>query len=205
MEDAGTDRPSSKVARLIDEYDLGGLGAELEARWTADRDDRMSLRDLADFFNQRLLERRLVEQGTTALNGDVETTYRNLTGDDVSAGVRTETRNRLAEGGLDVAELERDFVTYQAVRSYLREWRGVEYERPSDAAKLNRDRETIQRLLTRAQSVTEDRLEALRNTDRIALREFEVFVDARVLCQECGRQHTIAELFDQDGCDCLEE
>ncbi len=35
-------RPSSKVARLIDEYELDGLGAEMEARWTGDGEERMS-------------------------------------------------------------------------------------------------------------------------------------------------------------------
>ncbi len=44
-------RPSSKVAPLIDEYELDGLGAEFEARWTGAGEVRMRLRDLAEFFN----------------------------------------------------------------------------------------------------------------------------------------------------------
>ena len=40
------DRPSSKVASLPEEYDLDGLDADLEARWTDDGDERMSFRDL---------------------------------------------------------------------------------------------------------------------------------------------------------------
>lgn len=35
----------SKVARLIEEYDLSGLGEELEQRWTAE-EDWQSLREL---------------------------------------------------------------------------------------------------------------------------------------------------------------
>lgn len=51
----------SKVARLIDEYEWTGLGATLEARWTADGSERASLRDLADQFNERVLEAALRE------------------------------------------------------------------------------------------------------------------------------------------------
>ncbi|PYZ02995.1 hypothetical protein C8039_11790 [Halogeometricum sp. wsp3] len=52
----------SKVQRLIDEYDLDGEGERLEDLWTANREERLSLRELAEIFNQRLLERELVER-----------------------------------------------------------------------------------------------------------------------------------------------
>lgn len=205
MSSSTDDRPSSKVARLLEEYGLDELGTELEQRWTGDGYERMSLRDLADFFNKRLLEQALRDAGQTALDSDVETTYRNLTGDDVSTGVRTDTQTRLEQDGLDVDSLERDFVTYQAIRSYLKEWRGAEYEQPSDEEKRANDRESIQRLLTRTLSVTEDRIEKLRETDRIAAEEFEVFVEAQVLCQRCGTQYSVTDFIDNGGCDCLQD
>ena len=205
MGDTAEDRPSSKVARLIEEYDLDGLGADLEARWTSDGIDRMSLRDLAEFFNKRLLEQALLGAGMSTLESDLDATYEHLTGDDVSTGVRTEARSRLKRNGIDVDALESDFVTYQAIRSYLKEWRGAEYEQVSDAEKLKKDLETIQRLLTRTHSVAEHRIELLRDTDRLALERFEVLLDAQVLCQECGTQYPLAELFDQGGCDCIYE
>ncbi|MFC6771661.1 rod-determining factor RdfA, partial [Halorubrum pallidum] len=49
-------RPNSKVARVIEAYDLAGLGAQLERQWTGADGDRTSLRDLADVFNRRVLE-----------------------------------------------------------------------------------------------------------------------------------------------------
>ncbi|MFC5367139.1 rod-determining factor RdfA [Salinirubrum litoreum] len=198
------DRPRSKVARLIEEYGLDGLGAELEARWTDDGDDRLSLRDLADYFNRRLLDAALRDTGRATLDTDVASAYRTLTDDDVGRGVRTDTRTALAEEGVDVDALERDFVTYQAIRTYLTEWRDAAYEHPSDETKRANDRESIQRLLTRTLSVTEDRLAKLRDTDRIAAEEFEVFVDAQVLCQQCGTQYAVAEFIDNRGCDCLQ-
>ena len=197
-----SDRPDSKVARLIGRYGLEGLGDELEQRWTADGGERLSLRDCAALFNKRLLEAVLRDAELDALRRDVETTYQQLTGEDVTAGVRTETRNRLAREGVDVETLERDFVTYQAVRSYLTEYRDASYEGPSDAEKIQSDIEHIQRLLARTLSVTEDRIEGLRRTGRLEIDAFEVLLDAQVLCQDCGSQYAVTELLEARGCDC---
>ena len=203
-EDADS-RPSSKVARLLEEYDIEGLGAELEARWTADGDQRMSLRDLADSFNKRLLEVQLRVAGLDALEQDVQRTYRNLTGEDVTVGVQTDTRTRLEQNGIDVEELERDFVTYQAIRSYLTEFRDAAYEGPADDEKIQADQGTIQRLASRTLSVTEDRLQTLRETDRLDVGEFEVLLDLQVVCQSCGTQYSVDQLLEEGGCDCQGE
>ena len=203
-EDADS-RPSSKVARLLEEYDIEGLGAELEARWTADGDQRMSLRDLADSFNKRLLEVQLRVAGLDALEQDVQRTYRNLTGEDVTVGVQTDTRTRLEQNGIDVEEMERDFVTYQAIRSYLTEFRDAAYEGPADEEKIQADQETIQRLASRTLSVTEDRLQTLRETDRLDVGEFEVLLDLQVVCQSCGTQYSVDQLLEEGGCDCQGE
>ena len=205
MAEVADDRPSSKVARLIEGYEIAGFGEELERRWTATGAERMSLRDLADHFNKRLLEEQLLDAGMDALESSVESTYRNLTDEDVSIGVRTDTRNRLERNGIDVDALLGDFVTYQAIRTYLKEWRGAEYEGPTDAEKIAKDLESIQRLLTRTLSVTEDRIEKLRDSGRFDLADFEVLVDPQILCQECGRQYSVAELFEQQGCTCQQD
>jgi hypothetical protein len=197
-----SDRPDSKVARLIDRHGLDGFGDELERRWTADGEERLSLRDCAALFNKRLLEAVLVDAGQTAIRRDVETTYEQLTDANVTAGVRTEARNRLARDGVDVEALERDFVTYQAIRSYLTEYRDATYEGPTDAEKVQSDIESIQRLLARTLSVTEDRIESLKQTGRLDIDSFEVVLDAQVLCQDCGSQYVVTELLEARGCDC---
>ncbi|WP_311172721.1 rod-determining factor RdfA [Halobellus ordinarius] len=202
MPDSTDNRPSSKVARLIGEYDLDGLGDELEARWTGDGVERTSLRDLADYFNERLLEQALLDAGMSALESDVSTTYRNLTDDDVSPGVRTDARNRLEAGGVDVDKLESDFVSYQAIRSYLTDYRDAEYRRLSDEEKVEKDLQSIQRLMTRTLSVTEERIEKLRETGRVDVEEFEVLLDVQVLCQSCGEQYSISEFLESRGCEC---
>ncbi len=205
MPDTTDSRPSSKVARLISEYDLDGLGDELEVRWTGDGVERTSLRDLADYFNRRLLERALIDAGMAALDSDVATVYRNLTDDEVSTGVRTDARTRLESNGIDVDGLESDFVSYQAIRSYLTEYRDAEYRRLSDEEKVEKDLQSIQRLMTRTLSVTEERIEKLTQTGRIDADEFEVLLDLQVLCGSCGTQYSIAEFLDERGCDCQRE
>jgi len=205
MTDTTDDRPSSKVARLIDEHDLSGLGDELEMRWTGDGVERASLRDLADYFNKRVLEQALIDAGLSALESDVESTYRNLTDDEISTGVRTDTRNRLEQNGIDVDKLESDFVSYQAIRSYLTDYRGAEYHHLSDEEKVEKDLQSIQRLMTRTLSVTEERIEKLRETGRIDAGDFEVLLDLQVLCQECGEQYSVAEFLEERGCRCQRE
>ena len=205
MTDTTDNRPSSKVARLLSEYGLDGLGEELEVRWTGDGVERTSLRDLADYFNERLVERALIDAGMSALDSDVSTTYRNLTDDDVSTGVRTDARTRLESNGIDVDSLESDFVSYQAIRSYLTEYRDAEYRRLSDEEKVEKDLESIQRLMTRTLSVTEERIEKLAQTGRIRAEGFEVLLDVQVLCESCGKQYAITEFLDGRGCDCQRE
>lgn len=194
----GPGRPS-KVARLIDEYELADLGAELERLWTAD-DDRMSLRDLADYFNRRLLQRAMADAGVQALGGESENTYRLLTDDDVSTADRTRIRRRLEREGVDVSELENDFVSYQAIRTYLQNYRDAEYSR--QAPKIERTVETVEQLRGRTISVTESRLDRLREAEQLTLGEFRTLVDVRVVCEDCGNQYDVIELLERGGCEC---
>jgi hypothetical protein len=205
MVDDSDNRPSNKVARLIEEYDLDGLGDELESLWTAERNERMSLRALAQFFNKRTLEQALLDAGVSTVEMDLDQVYRRLAGDDVSAGVQTETRNRLERNGVDIEKLERDFVSYQAIRSYLTEWRDASYETLSDEEKIGKDLESIQRLLTRTESVAGDRIEKLRDTGRIEADDFEILLSMQVLCQRCGNQYPVATFLEQGGCECMQD
>jgi|AntDeeMinimDraft_5_1070356.scaffolds.fasta_scaffold02377_4 hypothetical protein len=202
---ASTDRkPSNKVAKLIQKYDLDGLGDEMKRFWTGEDVERMSLRDLSHYFNKKLLEANMEEGGMSTLNNDVDTIYRNLTSDTVSAGVRTDTENKLSEKGIDPDQLDREFVSYQTLRTYLKEYQGAEYDQISDEEKIDKDRQIIDRLITRSQSVAEDRIEKLISTGRISSSNFEVFTNMSVICQDCGTQYSIDEYLELGGCDCNE-
>jgi hypothetical protein len=106
-----TDGRRRKVVRLLDEFDMEGLGADLERRWTAS-EDHWSLRELATYFNKQLLDRTLHSVNVRTLDGEVDNIYRLLTGDDVTSVDRTRIRRRLEREEVDVDQLEKNFVTY---------------------------------------------------------------------------------------------
>jgi hypothetical protein len=190
----------SKVARLIEEQDLEGLGAEMEARWTAE-EDRMSLRALAAYFNQEILRTRLEDAGINTLDGELENIYRLLTDDDVSAAERTRVRRRLQRDGLDVDAVEDHFVTYQAIRTYLTEYRDAEYIR-EDRDPIEREVENVERLRGRVHTVTSGKLEQLRERGDLSLGSFRTVVDVKVVCEDCHSQYDVLDLLDRGGCDC---
>lgn len=191
----------TKVARLLEEYDLEPLGQELERRWTSDGDDRMSLRDLADYFNVQLLESAMIDAGLQPLSGEVENVYELLTEDDVSTADRTRTRRRLERDGVDVDATLDDFVTYQAIRTYLKRDRGAEYS-TDDRDRTVVETENIQRLRGRTVTVTEGKLDQLEKGDHIVLGNARVLAEINVLCEDCGAQYEIEELLQRGGCDC---
>ncbi|MFB6151457.1 MAG: rod-determining factor RdfA [Haloarculaceae archaeon] len=193
---------TTKVGRLIEAYGLEGMGEKLERRWTADGEGRTSLRDLEEQFNRQLLTRAMHDAGAAPSEAEIGSLYRSLTGEDVSSGVRTEVRHRLERQGIDVDELENDFVSYQAIRTYLRGERGATHDTRDDEERIENDREHIQRLQARLRSVTEDKLDRLSETDRIDLGEFRLFTETTVLCEECESQFTVMELLERGGCDC---
>ena len=201
---ADRDETDSKVGRLIETYGLGGLDRELAERWTAPEGDRSSLRELADVFNRRLLAAAVEDAGVETIDGEVENTYRLLTGDDVSAGVRTEVRNRLDRDGVDVDALETDFVSHQAIHTYLTTYREVELERAERSPEERREQEleTIRRLQSRTTAVTQDSVERLAAGELLELGDADVFVDVRVFCEECGGDFTVDELLRRGGCHC---
>ena len=66
----------------------------------------------------------------TTLDGEVANTYRLLTADDVSTGVRTQAETTLEHNGIDPDRLQQDFISQLAIHTYLTKHYGV--ERPSE-------------------------------------------------------------------------
>ena len=196
------ERPDNKVDRVVREYGLGDLGRELERRWTGEGRERQSLRDLADYFNRRVLESAMDEAGVVTLQGELENIYELLTGDDVTEGARTQARNRLEREGIDVDELSNDFVSHYAVHTYLRDYRDAEYEAGDDGDQREKSVETVQRLTSRLNAVTRRNVENLRSTERLDIGPVDVIADVQVVCQECGRQEDPITLIERGGCRC---
>jgi hypothetical protein len=214
-DDHGKTEPNTntKAGRLIEEYDRGeGYGGRFERLWTADDDRRESLRGLADQFNRRLLR--------AAVDGEVDNLYRLLT-DDVSSGNRTEARGRLVESGLNAEQLEQGFMTYQAIRSYLGDVRGAEYDHEANKSvsrtnevvvrcqphplgrpvpRVSRTNEVVARLRSRTRCVAAQNLERLVDADEVEMGEFNLLdnvdssarsVTRSTASQNCWRQAAV--------------
>lgn len=201
---AGRSESKSKLKQVIDKYDFDGLGEQIEDYWLADTGDRYSLRELAEYVNHYLLRRSMHDAGMDPLNGEIENTYRLLTADDVSTGVRTQTRRRLERAGVDVDQLEVDFVSRQAVHTYLTKDRGVNYSSNVDD-RITKQTATIQGLKRRLTATVQSKLEWLQNVEDISLGEFEVLLDVSVLCKDCGAQYQIDEFLERRTCECTQE
>lgn len=201
MDDTGR---TTKVARGIDKYGLEGIGAELEAAWTGEKGNRTSLRDLADEFNQALLEGALQAADGPVIQTDIENGYRILTDESVPQGDRLRKRRELEQRGVDVTAVVDDFVTHQTIHTYLTSERGATLP-DDDTDRITQKTQTIDRLRGRLTAVANSTIDALIGTDDITDRPYEVFVDLRVACSACGADYPISELLRQGGCDCPED
>jgi hypothetical protein len=195
---------NSKVVRAIHRYGLAGLGDELVEYWTGDATERMSLRELAEYFNRELLAKTLRDASVDTLDGESANFYRLLTDDSVSSGAAVQATSRLEQHGIDVDQLMADFVSRQAIHTYLTKYRDVSYS-STDGDPIETETTNVQRLTRRMTAIVESKIERLRNTDRITLGEFNVLVDVRVLCEDCGAQYQVTELLGRGGCECSQE
>ncbi|MCU4741358.1 hypothetical protein OB955_24585 [Halobacteria archaeon AArc-m2/3/4] len=194
-------RRQTKVERVIDRYELDGLGDRLEAEWVGDGTERTSLRDLATEFNIAVLRAALLDVGESTISSDVESTYQTLTDDDVPRSDEIRKRRELERAGVDVEDVLSDFVTHQAIHTYLTNVREAELTQ-DEGDRVERKKETIQRLASRTQVVTDSTLDELARAELLSERNYEVFVNVRVLCEDCGADYTVDELITQGGCDC---
>lgn len=198
---AATDT-NTKVARVIHQYDLDGMGAKLEAAWTGDSNERTSLRDLADEFNEAVLEAALRKENVSLASVDASSTYDALRGESGSSKMRA--RRRLEREGIDVDKLTGDFVSHQAIHTYLTKEREANFIASNDDI-AERKIETIQKLQARLSAVAETGISSLANADELDSDDYEVLVDVRAICPHCGADSPIGELVRRGGCKCVTE
>jgi hypothetical protein len=191
-----------KVGRVLSDYNLLDLHAELPELWLGESGEATSLRALAERINVAVLEQAMERAGMDPLEGEAENAYRLLTSDDVSVGVQTQQRNRLERAGIDIDDLESDFVTHQAVHTYLTKGLGVSKEEADQTDPVTKHRERIQRLRSRTTAVMENSLSELDKGDHITLGSFDATVDLRVYCRDCETQYDLSSLLEAGGCNC---
>jgi len=193
-------RRQSKVERVVEKYDLENFGEELARRWTAPEDGD-SLRTLADLMNQKVISAALRETNAEVLQGEVENMYTLLTDDETTEGMRVQAKNTLESKGVDVDQLLSDFVSHQAVYTYLTDIRDVSKEANS-TNRVDSVIQSVQKLRGRLVAVIERSLTSLRSTHKLRLGDFDVLVDTQVYCRDCGTQYEVIQLLERGGCDC---
>ena len=190
--------PRPKVERVLEAHDLEEWGDRLEAAWV---EGEASLRELADRLNRRILRSVMTGAGISPSPGEVEANYRALTGEEATAGERASAAASLQEMGIDVDGLRDDFVTHQAVHTYLTKHR--EASAPTaDRDPVEATRERLNRLESRHRAVVADAVERLDDTDALEVGDVRAIVSASVVCDDCGAQYDVSTLVDRGGCDC---
>lgn len=187
---------SCKVGRSAATYGLADIDEELRRR----RADGASLRDLEQFVNEAVLERAIRRAGIEVV-GSIESLLETLTADDVSAGERTEVRERLAASGIDLAALEGDLVSYQTVRTHLRQCLDIDTGTQGGLT-LEEGHGTIEWSRSRNTAVIERTLDRLRRHGELQTGPVEVSGIVRVTCSDCGATYPIERLVERGGCEC---
>lgn len=190
-----------KVQRVGEKYALDELDDELIERYTRDSDP-LSLRDLAAYCNQRILEAAMIESGMRPLEGEVENLYELLTEEDVSAGMRSQARTRLESHDVNIDEVTDDFVSYQTIRRYLENHLNVQRQQPTDEERKQSRIDRIFSLESRLNTVTEETLDQLQRDHDLTLGEADVLINVTVSCPDCGTYASVRELLEDGGCDC---
>lgn len=127
-------------------------------------------------------------------------TYRLLT-DDVDVATKIRIERDLERAGIDVGSLRADFVSHQAIHTFLIRVRdAAPPDRGSDP--VDTAERAINRLQSRTVAVTESNLDRLVGKGALADRDVEVLVNVTVFCNECGTSHPVNEYLRSGGCDC---
>lgn len=191
-------RCNYKVGRVLEEYDLEELDANLVDMWLGgDSGESYSLRELSEHINKCLLQTAMEQAGIDPLDGETEETYRLLKADDISEDVRQKAIHRLEREGVDVDRLEEDFVTHQAVHTYLTKFREVRQD-----ANGSSETPTSQELLDELSSIAAESLESARDAGELDIGSFNLDVELQVHCEECAETYSLEELFSEGECHC---
>jgi len=189
-----------KVARVIDQYNLDGMGAQLESAWTGESGERTSLRDLADEFNRAVLEAALREVGGSPPNFEVVGLYEALQAE--TGPEATRARRELERAGIDPESVSSDFVTHQAIHTYLTKERDASLPDQETHTVVHKI-ETIQKLEGRLAAVAENAVRSIDSNNELHNQNYNILVDVRAVCPECGSDRPISEFLENKGCECV--
>lgn len=186
-----------KIGRKTEQYELDGLSADLVGRYgTQDA----SLRDLAHYINISILEKVLSDIDAD-ITGDPESIYVTMSGDDVDPTRQTTIRDQLIYAGIDVDDLERDFVSHQTVKKHLNKCLGVDTAR-NGVESIEEAQELIEWARSRDEQIITRVLERLQRTDVVSTGSVNVTHSVAVTCADCQRTYDVLELLHNGSCNC---
>ncbi|WP_336000754.1 rod-determining factor RdfA [Halorientalis halophila] len=172
-----------KVCRILDERDMERYERRLVDQWQADAAQRKGYRQLAEWLNTMMLRREMDRAGLSTLGNEPESKYERLTGDDET--VAAEVRRDLRGEGIDVDELDADFVSYGVVRTHLTDCLGLE----RDVEATDWEADAIEYTREHATGKLEDAVRSLVSKGNLAAcGDVEVHVSFEVECEECHTQ-----------------
>lgn len=184
-----------KIGRKADKYGLGNLDREISAR----RTDGMSLRDLAEFVNIQITE-EAINAADADIAGDAASVYEALDEDGVIER-RVQLQDQFATVGIEIEELEDDYVSYQTVRHHLQDCLEMDTSRQGIES-VAEGREVINWARNRDQEIIERTLNRLRRVDEIETGSLNVILTATVECRDCGDSLRIETLLKNGTCEC---
>jgi hypothetical protein len=187
-----------KIPSVAEKYGIEDY--DLERLWTGP--DSMGLRDIAEQFNIKIV-RGALAQVVEPEEEDPQYLFRVLTGDIGTNKTRNAKRRDLEEKGIDVDELQDDFISYSAVRRYLTEYKGVDKDTvPNESEAIENLRTTAEKLETRCRNVIIDHVERLNKRGILSIKDPSLVVDFNLYCEECEKELRFAEYIKRRECDC---
>jgi hypothetical protein len=196
MAQTNSNSSGTKICHVISEYALNTLNDELRSRHSKGE----SLRDLADFVNQQILNAAMSRADASVIS-DAESLYDVLTSKNVSAGRRAEVETKLRQTGVDIIQLKKDFISHQTVKHHLNRELGVDTSRKSTFD----IEDAISRLdwsQSRNEAVIKNTLSQLEALNEIKTCGHTVSSSVRISCDECGKGYHLHEFIDRGGCAC---
>jgi len=190
------DEPCCKITRVARAYHV----RDVDEKLLQQREQGASLRELATFFNERILSDAL-DRATQEVIGDAEAVYAVLTDDDTDRARQAELRSKLTRYDVDIDAVQRDFVSHQTVRNHLNGCSDIDTARES-TFDIEAGRKTIEWAQARSEGVIEQTIERLRNAGAVTDTQTEVTQSVRVACSACGQSYRIDAFLEQAGCDC---
>ncbi|WP_248910864.1 rod-determining factor RdfA [Halocatena marina] len=199
--DSNGGRPP-KLRKVIERYHLTDIKSELAQMRQGEDGQSHSLRELANFFNHRVVEAAIKQAGETPLDGEVANYYKLLTEESITKGTRVQAKSKLTQLGVNVEQVEADFVSYQTIRRYLKKH---DIEPGQNSKNVQKEPgEHVLKLQSRTVAVAEATLSNLRQQDHLAGDDYDVIVNLSVTCMSCRTTKSFKSMI-SDGCRCDEE